>query len=117
VNAESSERIHRSTLIGMGVLPLQFPDGQTAASLGLTGTETFDIAGATELTDGVTPGTLPVTATAPDGTVTEFDAVLWLLDNARPEFRGHEVFRKYRMPLAYAVALAGRRSVARSEWW
>ena len=76
VIAETYERIHRSNLIGMGVLPLQFPAGETAASLGLTGTETFDIAGVTGLNDGVTPGTLHVTATAPDGTVTEFDAVL-----------------------------------------
>jgi aconitate hydratase len=76
VIAESYERIHRSNLIGMGVLPLQFPDGQNAASLGLTGTETFDIAGVTELDEGRTPRTLHVTATAPSGAVTEFDAVL-----------------------------------------
>ena len=76
VIAETYERIHRSNLIGMGVLPLQFPAGQTAATLGLTGTETFDIAGVTELNNGVTPGTLHVTATALDGKVTEFDAVL-----------------------------------------
>ncbi len=76
VIAESYERIHRSNLIGMGVLPLQFPDGQNAASLGLTGTETFDIAGVTELDEGRTPRTLRVTATAPSGEVTKFDAVL-----------------------------------------
>ena len=52
VIAESYERIHRSNLIGMGVLPLQYPDGETAASLGLDGTETFDISGITALTDG-----------------------------------------------------------------
>ena len=55
VIAESYERIHRSNLIGMGVLPLQFPEGQTADSLGLTGEETFDITGVTELNDGSTP--------------------------------------------------------------
>ena len=44
VIAESYERIHRSNLVGMGVLPLQFPDGESAASLGLTGEETFDLA-------------------------------------------------------------------------
>jgi aconitate hydratase len=49
VIAESYERIHRSNLIGMGVLPLQYPDGQSAASLGLTGDETFDISGVTAL--------------------------------------------------------------------
>ena len=48
VIAESFERIHRSNLIGMGVLPLQFLPGQTAASLGLTGKETFDIAGGSD---------------------------------------------------------------------
>ena len=52
VIAESYERIHRSNLIGMGVLPLQFPAGQTAESLGLTGTETFAITGVTALNDG-----------------------------------------------------------------
>ena len=62
VIAESYERIHRSNLIGMGVLPLQFPEGQTAESLGLTGEETFDITGITELNDGPTPKTVKVTA-------------------------------------------------------
>ena len=76
VIAESYERIHRSNLIGMGVLPLQFPEGQNADSLGLTGEETFDVAGITALNDGRTPKTLTVTATAPNGTVTEFDAVV-----------------------------------------
>jgi aconitate hydratase len=55
VIAESYERIHRSNLIGMGVLPLQFPEGENAESLGLDGTETFDISGVTALNDGVTP--------------------------------------------------------------
>jgi aconitate hydratase len=76
VIAESYERIHRSNLIGMGVLPLQFPAGQDAASLGLDGTETFDVGGVTELNQGTTPRTVPVTATATDGSVTRFDAVL-----------------------------------------
>ncbi len=62
VIAESYERIHRSNLIGMGVLPLQFPEGQTAESLGLTGEETFDITGITALNDGSTPNTVTVTA-------------------------------------------------------
>ena len=48
VIAESFERIHRSNLVGMGILPLEFPEGQTAASLGLTGRETFDISGISE---------------------------------------------------------------------
>ena len=76
VIAESFERIHRSNLIGMGVLPLQFPEGENADSLGLTGTETFDISGITALNDGTTPKTVKVTATGEDGTVTEFDAVV-----------------------------------------
>lgn len=71
VIAESYERIHRSNLIGMGVLPLQFPKGETAESLGLTGEETFAISGVTELNEGRTPKTVKVTA----GDV-EFDAVV-----------------------------------------
>ena len=62
VIAESFERIHRSNLIGMGVLPLQFLDGQNANSLGLTGSETFEITGITELNNGQTPKTLKVKA-------------------------------------------------------
>ena len=69
VIAESYERIHRSNLIGMGVLPLQFPDGETAESLGLTGEETFDITGVEALNAGSTPRTVQVKA----GDV-EFDA-------------------------------------------
>jgi len=63
VLAESFERIHRSNLIGMGVVPLQFPAGQSAASLGLDGTEIFSIDGITALNDGVTPATVRVVAT------------------------------------------------------
>lgn len=76
VIVESFERIHRSNLIGMGVLPLQFPAGQTADSLGLDGTETFDISGVTALNEGTTPRTVRVTARKPDGDVVEFDAVV-----------------------------------------
>ncbi|MDU0347429.1 aconitate hydratase AcnA [Actinomyces sp. MRS3W] len=74
VIAESFERIHRSNLIGMGVVPLQFPAGQSAASLGLDGTETFSITGLTALNDGVTPKTVAVTARRADGSETVFDA-------------------------------------------
>ncbi|MEV6227297.1 aconitate hydratase AcnA [Saccharopolyspora shandongensis] len=74
VIAESFERIHRSNLIGMGVIPLQFPAGQTAKSLGLDGTETFDFAGITKLNEGETPQTVKVTATKVDGSAVEFDA-------------------------------------------
>ncbi len=81
VIAESFERIHRSNLIGMGVLPLQFPAGQTADSLGLDGTEIFDVTGIAKLNDGVTPKTVRVVATAsshsaPGKQTIEFDAVV-----------------------------------------
>jgi len=76
VIAESYERIHRSNLIGMGVLPLQFPAGQSAASLGLTGEETFSITGVTALNDGGTPRTVKVKADGVDGQSVEFDAVV-----------------------------------------
>lgn len=72
VIAESYERIHRSNLIGMGVLPLQFPEGASADSLGLTGEETFSISGVTELNEGRTPRTVKVTT----DTGVEFDAVV-----------------------------------------
>lgn len=72
VIAESYERIHRSNLIGMGVLPLQFPEGATAASLGLTGEETFSFTGVEELNNGTTPRTVKVTT----DTGVEFDAVV-----------------------------------------
>ncbi|MFC5998244.1 aconitate hydratase [Quadrisphaera sp. GCM10027208] len=74
VIAESYERIHRSNLIGMGVLPLQFPDGESAASLGLDGTETFDVRGITALNEGRTPRTVTVTATKESGETVEFEA-------------------------------------------
>lgn len=81
VIAESFERIHRSNLIGMGVVPLQFPAGQNADSLGLDGTESFSIHGITELNNGSTPKTLHVVAeptshSAPGKQPIEFDAVV-----------------------------------------
>jgi aconitate hydratase len=76
VIVESYERIHRSNLIGMGVLPLQFPQGESAASLGLDGTETFDFSGVTALNDGSTPRTVHVTATKENGETVEFDATV-----------------------------------------
>jgi len=74
VIAESFERIHRSNLIGMGVIPLQFPDGQSAQSLGLDGTEVFDITGIEVLNDGKTPKTVKVKATKEGADPIEFDA-------------------------------------------
>jgi aconitate hydratase len=86
VITESFERIHRSNLIGMGVVPLQFPAGESAASLKLDGTETFDISGIDALNiqgersdgedQGKTPKTMHVTATKEDGSKVEFDAVV-----------------------------------------
>jgi aconitate hydratase len=81
VICESFERIHRSNLIGMGVIPLQYPAGETSSSLGLDGTETYSIAGITALNGGITPKTVKVTATpsanSPAGKQTiVFDAVV-----------------------------------------
>ena len=81
VIAESFERIHRSNLIGMGVLPLQYPSGVTAESLGLDGTEVFDVTGIEALNDGAIPSTVRVVATASahsaaDKSPIEFDAVV-----------------------------------------
>ena len=72
VIAESFERIHRSNLVGMGVLPLRFMEGQNVESLGLNGTETFDIE---SLSDTMAPQSLvTVKATKTDGQVVEFKA-------------------------------------------
>ena len=81
VITESFERIHRSNLIGMGVVPLQFPAGESWTSLGLDGTESVSITGIDELNNGTTPKTVRVVATptenSPAGkTVVEFDAVV-----------------------------------------
>lgn len=81
VITESFERIHRSNLIGMGVVPLQFPAGESWESLGLDGTEVVSISGLEELNNGTTPKTVHVTATpsehSPEGKQTiEFDAVV-----------------------------------------
>ena len=81
VITESFERIHRSNLIGMGVLPLQFPAGETADSLGLDGTEVFSISGIEKLNEGVTPKTVHVVASPSESSpagkqAIEFDAVV-----------------------------------------
>ena len=74
VIAESFERIHRSNLVFMGVLPLVFPEGQSAGSLGLTGEETFDLAGIAG--DALAPRSrIGVRATRADGTTVDFDAI------------------------------------------
>ncbi|MDZ4772748.1 MAG: aconitate hydratase AcnA [Planctomycetota bacterium] len=78
VIAESFERIHRSNLVGMGVLPLQFLEGQSADAFGLTGHETFSITGLSRVLEGdFAPGSrVEVTATAKDGKPTKFEATL-----------------------------------------
>ncbi|NYI41273.1 aconitate hydratase [Demequina lutea] len=76
VIAESFERIHRSNLIGMGVIPLQFPVGHTAASLGLDGTETFGIEGVSAFSAGEHPKSLVVRATKTDGSTIDFEAAV-----------------------------------------
>ena len=76
VIAESYERIHRSNLVGMGVLPLQYLDGQDAKTLGLSGDESYSISGITELNDGTTPKQVKVVATKPNGTHIEFTCLV-----------------------------------------
>ena len=76
VIAESYERIHRSNLIGMGVLPLQYPEGENAESLGLSGEETFEVTGITAMNDGDTPRTVTVKAAKEDGQSVEFEGVV-----------------------------------------
>jgi aconitate hydratase A / 2-methylisocitrate dehydratase len=77
VIAESFERIHRSNLVGMGVLPLQFQSGDDHETLGLTGEETYEITGLRELVDNYKPGQrVTVRAKHPDGSVCEFKAIL-----------------------------------------
>jgi aconitate hydratase len=84
VIAESFERIHRSNLVGMGVLPLEFKDGDTPGSLGLNGRETFDITG---VEDGLAPrSVVEVTATAEDGSKTSFEAIARLDSDVDVEY-------------------------------
>jgi aconitate hydratase len=101
VIAESYERIHRSNLIGMGVLPLQFPAGQNAQSLGLTGEETFDVTGITELNNGPIPPTVRVTAGD-----TTFDADLRIDTPGEADYYRHGGILQY----VLRQLLAGDRS-------
>ena len=95
VIARSFERIHRSNLIGMGILPLQFPEGESADSLGLDGTETFDISGITQLNEGVTPQVMKVTATKTDGSVVEFDATVRIDTPGEAQYYRHGGILQY----------------------
>ncbi|MFB9322389.1 aconitate hydratase [Cryptosporangium minutisporangium] len=91
VIAESYERIHRSNLIGMGVLPLQFPTGESAESLGLTGEETFSFTGVTELNNGTTPRTVKVST----DTGVEFDAVVRIDTPGEADYYRHGGIMQY----------------------
>jgi aconitate hydratase len=91
--AQSFERIHRSNLIGMGVLPLEFEAGQSADSLGLTGEETFDVGG---IAGGVAPGArVSVRATSPSGKVTTFTAVARIDTPDEAEYYRHDGILPY----------------------
>jgi len=91
VIAESYERIHRSNLIGMGVLPLQYPQGMSATSLGLTGTETFTVTGVTALNEGTTPDTVHVST----DTGVSFDAVLRIDTPGEADYYRHGGILQY----------------------
>ncbi|PZQ25021.1 aconitate hydratase [Corynebacterium propinquum] len=95
VITESFERIHRSNLIGMGVAPLQFPDGESHESLGLTGHETFDIEGLTEFNSGSIPKTVKVTAHKEDGETVEFDANVRIDTPGEAEYYRHGGILQY----------------------
>jgi len=92
--AESYERIHRSNLIGMGVLPLQFPEGQTTDSLGLTGEETFEVTGIEQLNGGATPKTVKVVAQGAGEPIT-FDAVVRIDTPGEADYYRHGGIMQY----------------------
>ena len=95
VITESFERIHRSNLIGMGVLPLQFPDGESATSLGLDGSESFSITGVSAFSDGEHPRTVPVSATKADGSTVDFDARVRIDTPGEAEYFRHGGILQY----------------------
>jgi aconitate hydratase len=95
VIAESFERIHRSNLIGMGVLPLQFLDDANSASLGLIGDETFSIAGITALNEGSIPRSVRVTARGSNGEVKEFDAKVRIDTPGEADYYRHGGIMQY----------------------
>ena len=93
VLTQSFERIHRSNLVGMGMLPMQFLNDQNADTLGLDGTETYEIGG---VADGLTPGcTLRVTATRQDGTTIDFDVLVRLDTPVDVEYFKHGGILQY----------------------
>ena len=95
VLVESFERIHRSNLIGMGVLPLQFRPGESVASLGLTGRETFDVLGIEEINAGPVPREVTVAARGDDGDGREFRAVVRIDTPGEAEYFRHGGIMQY----------------------
>jgi aconitate hydratase len=97
VIAESFERIHRSNLVGMGILPLEFEPGQSVAALGLTGEETYDLVGLAVLLDsGFAHGRiLRVKATSSDGTIKEFETKLRIDTPQEVEYYRHGGILQY----------------------
>jgi aconitate hydratase len=95
VIAQSYERIHRSNLIGMGVLPLQFPEGMSADSLGLQGDEVFTIRGISEFNDGRIPSEVDVEAVAADGRTVEFSARVRVDTPGEAEYYRHGGILQY----------------------
>ena len=95
VIAESYERIHRSNLIGMGVIPLQFQAGQNADSLGLQGDEVFTIRGIEELNAGTTPREVAVEAVAGDGRTVEFTALVRIDTPGEADYYRHGGILQY----------------------
>ena len=95
VLVESFERIHRSNLIGMGVLPLQFRPGESVASLGLTGRETFDVLGIEEINTGPVPREVTVAARGDDGAGREFRAVVRIDTPGEAEYFRHGGIMQY----------------------
>ncbi|HVC14037.1 MAG TPA: aconitate hydratase AcnA [Acidimicrobiales bacterium] len=95
VIAESYERIHRSNLIGMGILPLQFTDGDSVSALGLTGRERFSIDGVGAIGDGAVPGELEVRATTDDGSTTTFHARVRIDTPMEAEYYRHGGILQY----------------------
>ena len=95
VIAQSLERIHRSNLIGMGVVPLQFYKGDSAQGLGLTGHERFSIAGLEVLNKGELPKEVTVTAVADDDSVTEFRVIVRIDTPMEAEYYRHGGILQY----------------------
>ena len=95
VIAESYERIHRSNLIGMGVLPLQFAPGASASSLRLQGDEVFTVRGIAELNSGRTPAQVAVEAVAADGRTVEFEALVRIDTPGEADYYRHGGILQY----------------------